>query len=82
MNLVKNERENLAVYGSKKKYLALQGYTPLEALNIVLNEEMLDIGSKMLPMQTSHTLSSDGVGRPSNSDNPDSKTSTGESESE
>ena len=82
LNLVKNERENLAVYGSKKKYLALQGYTPLEALNIVLNEEMLDIGSKMLPMQTSHTLSSDGVGRPSNSDDPDSNTRTGESESE
>lgn len=82
LNLIKNERENLAVYGSKKKYLALQGYTPLEALNILINEEMLDIGSKMNPMQTSHTLSSGNVGRPSNSDNPDSSTNTGESESD
>lgn len=83
MNMVKNERENLAVYGSKKKYLALQGYTPLEALNIILNEEMLGIEEKMLPMQTSHTLSSnDEKGRPSNQDNPDSSTTTGESESE
>ena len=76
--MVKNERENLAVYGSKKKYLALQGYTPLEALNILLNEEMLGIEEKMLPMQTSHTLSSeDEKGRPSNEDNPDSSTNTG-----
>ena len=83
LNMVKNERENLAVYGSKKKYLALQGYTPLEALNILLNEEMLGIEEKMLPMQTSHTLSSeDEKGRPSNEDNPDSSTNTGESESE
>lgn len=83
LNMVKNERENLAVYGSKKKYLALQGYTPLEALNIILNEEMLKIEEKMLPMQTSHTLSGDDEkGRPSNADNPDSSTTTGESESE
>ena len=83
LNMVKNERENLAVYGSKKKYLALQGYTPLEALNILLNEEMLGIEEKMLPMQTSHTLSGDDEkGRPSNADNPDSSTNTGESESE
>ena len=83
VNMVKNERENLAVYGSKKKYLALQGYSPLEALNILLNEEMLGIDEKMLPMQTSHTLSGDDKkGRPSNDDNPDSATNTGESESE
>ncbi len=80
MNMVKNERENLAVYGSKKKYLALQGYTPLEALNLLLNEEMLGLNDLMLPMQTSHTLSNDGKGRPSNSDDPDSNTNTGESE--
>lgn len=80
MNMVKNERENLAVYGSKKKYMALQGYTPLEALNLLLNEEMLELNDLMLPMQTSHTLSNEEKGRPSNSDDPDSNTNTGESE--
>ena len=72
--------KNLAVYGSKKKYMALQGYTPLEALNLLLNEEMLELNDLMLPMQTSHTLSNEEKGRPSNSDDPDSNTNTGESE--
>ncbi len=57
--------------------------TEYNQLNILLNEEVLGIEEKMLPMQTSHTLSSeDEKGRPSNEDNPDSSTNTGESESE
>lgn len=79
IKLIQNERENLAVYGSKKKYLALQGYTPLEALNIILNEELLGIGEKMQPMQTSHTLSSKG--RTPKSDDPSADGQTGEDES-
>jgi hypothetical protein len=68
---IQSERENLAIYGSKKKYLATQGFSPLEALNILHNESLLDLEEYMQPMLTSHTISGDG-GRPSNTDNPNS----------
>lgn len=67
---IQTERENLAVYGSKKKYLATQGFSPLEALNILHSESLLDLEEYMNPMLTSHTISSGG--RPSNADNPSS----------
>lgn len=54
---IKLERENLAVYGSKKKYLAVQGFTPLESINILYAEEMLELQEQMKPMQTAHTIS-------------------------
>lgn len=59
---IKIERENLTLYGSKKKYLAVLGFTPLEALNIIHAENLLALETEMKPMQTAHTLS--GKGRP------------------
>lgn len=63
-NAIKTERENLAIYGSKKKYLATQGFSPLESLNILYSESILDLEEYMTPMLTSHTISSDKAGRP------------------
>lgn len=63
---IKTERENLAVYGSKKKYLAVQGFTPLQVLNILYAEDLMGIEEFMKPMATAHTLSSKG--RPSTAD--------------
>lgn len=65
-NDIKLEKENLTLYGSKKKYLAVQGFTPLQALNILYAEDLLSLNEFMKPMQTSHTISSKG--RPSDSD--------------
>lgn len=64
------ERENLAIYGSKKKYLATQGFTPIQVANLLYVEDLMDMEEFMKPMQTSHTISTKG--RPRNSDNPDS----------
>lgn len=65
-NEITIERENLAIYGSKKKYMAVQGFEPLESLNILYSENIMNYESLMRPMQTSHTISSSG--RPSGTD--------------
>jgi hypothetical protein len=76
----------LTTYASKKMYLAMQGFSPLDAINVVKYENMLDIGEEMKPMLTSHTLSGDEVeegdkgGRPSNEENPDTTKKTSDSE--
>ncbi|WP_101773508.1 hypothetical protein [Peptostreptococcus faecalis] len=68
--MMQEERENSAVYTSKKRYLAIQGHTPLQALNILYSENLMGLEEWMKPMQTAHTLS--GKGRPTNSENPNS----------
>lgn len=54
---IKLERENLSIYGSKKRYLASQGMSPLEAISIIYEEHLLNLQEYMRPMQTSHTIS-------------------------
>lgn len=62
---------NLAIYESRLKYLALLGYSPLVAFNILIQEELMGIDDMMICKLTSHTASSDDVGRPQNKDNED-----------
>ncbi|WP_024622607.1 hypothetical protein [Metaclostridioides mangenotii] len=77
---VQDERENLSLYGSRKKYLATQGFTPLQVMNITKNEKLLGLEDSLMPMQTSHTLSKKGKGRPSNSETNEKNTQTGENQ--
>lgn len=69
-NEISIERENLAIYGSKKRYLAAQGLEPLEILNVLYSEKVMNLEEYMSPMQTSHTISSKG--RPEDSSEPES----------
>lgn len=63
---IKRSRENLAYGGSRLEYLAVQGFTPLQAYNTLKGEQALGIDQVMVPQQSSHTLStSDDNGRPS-----------------
>lgn len=73
---------SLATYGSKKQYLALWGYTPLEAFNLIRYEDMADLEQYMYPMGTAYTQSSSDTtgGRPSNAENPESTQTTSEGE--
>ncbi|MCC0684072.1 hypothetical protein [Clostridioides sp. ZZV14-6345] len=75
--VIQDERENLTLYGSRKKYLATQGLTPLQVLNITQNEKMLGLEESLMPMQTAHTISKKG--RPDNSQISEGNTQTGES---
>lgn len=68
----------ISTYFGKKQYLATLGMTPLEVYNTLKYEELSRIGEKMLPLMTSHTMNSSDIGRPSNEDNSDSATTTGE----
>lgn len=61
-------REDLAYGGSRSLYLATTGFTPLEGINILNMEKLLNIDSYFVPAQTSHTLSnkdSSNAGAPS-----------------
>lgn len=69
----------ISTYFGKKQYFATLGMTPLETYNTLKYEELSKIGEKMLPLMTSHTMSSSDIGRPINEDNLDSVTNTGES---
>ena len=62
---------NLAIYESRLKYLALLGYSPLTAFNILRQEELMQLDDLMTCKLTSHTASSSDVGRPENKDNED-----------
>ena len=62
---------NLAIYESRLKYLALLGYSPLVAFNILIQEELMGIDDMMICKMTSHTASSSDTGRPKNKDNED-----------
>lgn len=71
-------KEAIATYFGKKQYLATLGMTPLEAYNSLKYEELSKIGERMLPLMTSHTMSSKDKGRTSNESNPESNTETGQ----
>ena len=76
---------SLTTWTSKKKHIALEGFTPLEGINMLKYEYELNMDEYMQPLSTAFTQSGkdsgDEGGRPSNEENPDSKTNTGASES-
>ena len=55
---LKESKDSLAYGGSKMEFLAFKGYTPLEGMNLLKQEKVLDIDSLFNPIQTSHTMSS------------------------
>ena len=77
---------SLTTWTSKKKHIALCGFTPLEGINMLKFEYELNMDMYMTPLATAFTQSGkdsgDEGGRPSNEDNPESTTSTGASESD
>lgn len=68
-------KEQLSFGGSRIKYLATTGLSPLEIANLlVFEQDILDIDSLMVVKQNSNTLSkNDEIGRPK-TDNPTDKT--------
>lgn len=58
----------MTTWTSKLEHLAICGYSPLEALNILQIESILDFGTLMSPLMNSHTMSGTDVentgGRP------------------
>ena len=59
---IKRSRENLVYGGSRLEFLAMQGLSPLESVNILKGERALGIDELMIPQQSSHTLSSADAG--------------------
>lgn len=58
--IVKDEKENLTIYGSKWKYLATMGFTPLKAMNTLKIEELENISEMMKPLESSYQMSGNG----------------------
>lgn len=63
---IKLARENLAFGGSRFHALGVNGFTPLQSLNILKGEQALGIDTIMIPAQSSHTTANVGgqQGRP------------------
>ena len=60
---VKNTKDAVTMGGSRTKYLASIGMSPMEIYTtLVMEQQMLDIDSLMIPKQMSYTMSSDGSG--------------------
>jgi len=68
---IKIHKDMLAYGASRMHFLALQGYEPIQILNILrFEQEVLDIDKFMIPKKTSHTMTDDGDegGRPTQED--------------
>lgn len=78
--MITNAKSTITTYMGRKHYMAILGYTPLDAINIPKFEKMLEIDEMLRPLMTSHTATSSEPGRPSNSEVEGSTTQTGESE--
>lgn len=61
--LAQKSREATTTGFSKLKALALEGFTPLESINILLLEDSMALCQLLVPVQSSHTTSNKG--RPS-----------------
>lgn len=55
--IAKDEKENLTIYGSKWKYLATMGFTPLKAMNTLKIEELEGVSDMMKPLENSYQMS-------------------------
>lgn len=69
---IKMHKDLLGYGSSRMEFLALQGYEPIQVLNMLeFEQNVLDIDRYMTPKQTSHTLSGDDNnvgGRPTQED--------------
>lgn len=67
---LKTYKDMLGYGGSRMYFMALQGFEPIEILNLLeFEQEILDIDKFMIPKQTSHTLSGEeDNGRPTQED--------------
>lgn len=54
---IKLSRENMAYGGSKLEFVAMNGYTPLQAMSVLKMESMLGLDTLLVPQATSHTQS-------------------------
>ena len=70
----------LSTYAVKHQHLALWGYTPLEAFNVIRFEHMMQMEEYMYPMGTAYTQSGNEGGRPSNSETTDTVGQSSEGE--
>lgn len=63
---IKESKEQLAYGGSVKVHYANLGFTPLETVNLIEEENILGFKDKLTPIQTSHTQSNteSSSGRP------------------
>lgn len=65
---IQSSCNRLATWTSKFEYLAICGHSPLEALNILQIESILDFGTLMSPLLNAHTMNGTDVqgngGRP------------------
>lgn len=59
---IQSSCNRLATWTSKFEYLAICGYSPLEALNILQIESILDFGNLMSPLLNAHTMSGTDIG--------------------
>nr|DAJ41304.1 MAG TPA: Portal protein [Caudoviricetes sp.] len=69
---IQSSCNRLTTWTSKLEHLGICGYSPLEALNILQIESILDFGTLMSPLANSHTMSGADIentgGRPSASE--------------
>lgn len=67
---IKAYKDTLANGGSRMRFLAMQGYEPIDILKgLRFEQECLDIDRFMIPKKTSHTLGKDDTGgRPTQED--------------
>lgn len=77
-----SEREALAIGGSKFRYLASCGHTPLTALSLLLYEANMGLEQYFHPVTSAYNsaTTSEDTGRPSNSENSDTELNTPQAE--
>ena len=74
-------RDDLAIGGSKLRYLASLGHTPLSGFALMVYESQINIGQHFVPVTSAYNTSiSEDVGRPKNEDNNDVENNTGQAE--
>lgn len=59
---IQSSCNRLTTWTSKLEHLGICGYSPLEALNILQIESILDFGTLMSPLANSHTMSGTDIG--------------------
>ena len=76
------ERESLAIGGSKLRYLASCGYTPLTAMAMLFYESEMELQQLFKPVGSAYNggIQGEDNGRPKNEDNPNTDHNTGQSD--
>lgn len=69
---VKSAINNLATWNSRLEVLALMGHTPLQAINILYMESIMELDEIMPQKITAYTSTEEDVGRPTNGESDDS----------